>query len=43
MQPRFDNLQVGDAIPAPHWIGVALGVVLLALQWRGPAVTAAAR
>jgi len=24
-----------DAIPAPHWIGLALGVVLLALQWRG--------
>ena len=24
-----------DAIPAPHWIGLALGAVLLALQWHG--------
>lgn len=27
----------GEALPAPHWIGLGLGAVLLALQWRGPA------
>jgi len=26
---------LGGVLPQPHWIGIALGVLLLALQWRG--------
>ncbi|MBX6744129.1 MAG: TRAP transporter fused permease subunit [Acetobacteraceae bacterium] len=40
--PALVEAAFGDAVPAPHWIGVALGLVLLALQWRGRAVAAPA-
>jgi TRAP transporter 4TM/12TM fusion protein len=33
--PALIEAAAGDALSAPHWIGLALGVVLLALQWRG--------
>ncbi|MBL6453797.1 TRAP transporter fused permease subunit [Belnapia sp. T6] len=33
--PALLEAAFGNAVPAPHLIGVALGVVLLALQWRG--------
>ncbi len=33
--PALILAAAGHAIPAPHWIGLALGLVLLALQWRG--------
>jgi TRAP transporter 4TM/12TM fusion protein len=34
--PALIEAAFGGALPAPHWIGLALGLVLLALQWRGP-------
>ncbi|MDI3308335.1 MAG: TRAP transporter fused permease subunit [Acetobacteraceae bacterium] len=40
--PALVEAAFGDAVPAPHWIGVALGLVLLALQWRGRAMAAPA-
>lgn len=40
--PALVEAAFGDAVPAPHWIGVVLGLVLVALQWRGPAVAAQA-
>jgi TRAP-type uncharacterized transport system fused permease subunit len=33
--PALLEAGFGDAIPAPHWIGVALGAALLAMQGRG--------
>ncbi|WP_149540844.1 TRAP transporter permease [Siccirubricoccus phaeus] len=33
--PALVEGSFGDALPAPHWLGLALGAVLLALQWRG--------
>jgi TRAP transporter 4TM/12TM fusion protein len=33
--PALIVAAAGDALPAPHWIGLGLGLVLLALQWRG--------
>jgi len=41
--PALVEAAFGDAIPAPHWIGLALGLVLLGLQWRGTTVAAPAR
>ena len=32
--PALIQAALGDAIPAPHLIGLALGAVLLALHWR---------
>jgi TRAP transporter 4TM/12TM fusion protein len=34
--PALIEAVVGDALPAPHWIGVALGLAMLGLQWRRP-------
>ncbi|MCO6414739.1 TRAP transporter fused permease subunit [Siccirubricoccus sp. KC 17139] len=34
--PALAEGSFGNALPAPHWLGLALGAVLLALQWRGP-------
>jgi TRAP transporter 4TM/12TM fusion protein len=34
--PALLEAGFGDAVPAPHWIGIGLGAALLALQWRGP-------
>ncbi|MCB4821297.1 TRAP transporter permease [Roseicella aerolata] len=34
--PALIETVLGGALPAPHWIGLALGAALLALQWRGP-------
>ncbi|MFC7692499.1 TRAP transporter large permease subunit [Paeniroseomonas aquatica] len=34
--PALVEAFFGSGVPAPHLIGVALGAVLLALQWRGP-------
>ena len=39
--PALVEAAFGSGIPAPHWIGVALGAALLALQWRGARVVAA--
>ena len=33
--PALIQAVAQDAIPAPHWIGILLGLALLALQWRG--------
>lgn len=33
--PALLQTILGNALPAPHWIGLALGLLLLALQWRG--------
>jgi TRAP transporter 4TM/12TM fusion protein len=33
--PALVEAAAGDAVPAPHWIGLALGAALLAWQWRG--------
>ncbi|MFC7475601.1 TRAP transporter permease [Dankookia sp. GCM10030260] len=33
--PALAEVVFGSALPAPHWIGIALGAGLLALQWRG--------
>ena len=42
--PALIQAALGDAVPAPHLIGLALGAVLLALHWRrgGGGVPAAA-
>ncbi|WP_309139687.1 TRAP transporter fused permease subunit [Siccirubricoccus sp. G192] len=40
--PALLETAFGDAVPAPHLIGVALGLLLLVLQWRGPAPAAPA-
>ncbi|SDD26330.1 TRAP transporter permease [Belnapia rosea] len=40
--PALIEAAFGNAVPAPHWIGVVLGAVLLALQWRGEAKPATA-
>ncbi len=41
--PAIMQVMVGDAIPAPHWVGLGIGVLLLAVQWarRGRLQTAA--
>ena len=39
--PALVEAFFGAGVPAPHLIGVALGAVLLALQWRGPRVATA--
>jgi TRAP transporter 4TM/12TM fusion protein len=33
--PALVEAAAGDSVPAPHWIGLALGAALLAWQWRG--------
>ncbi len=33
--PALIEAIAAGAIPAPHWIGLALGLALAALQWRG--------
>ncbi|HEY4253979.1 MAG TPA: TRAP transporter fused permease subunit [Roseomonas sp.] len=40
--PALVESVAGDALPAPHWIGTALAVVLLALNMRRPAPRARA-
>jgi TRAP transporter 4TM/12TM fusion protein len=39
--PALIEAAFRDAIPAPHWIGLALGAALLALQWRAPSAKTA--
>ena len=39
--PALVEAFFGAGVPAPHLIGVALGAVLLALQWRGSSAAAA--
>ncbi|MBS7791216.1 TRAP transporter fused permease subunit [Roseococcus sp. SDR] len=31
--PAIIEVVVADAIPAPHWVGLAIGAVLLGVQW----------
>jgi TRAP transporter 4TM/12TM fusion protein len=31
--PAIIEVMVADAIPAPHWVGFAIGAVLLGVQW----------
>ena len=40
--PAIIEVIVADAIPAPHWVGLGIGVVLLGVQWarRGRLQTA---
>jgi TRAP-type uncharacterized transport system fused permease subunit len=39
--PALVETIFGTAIPVPHLIGVVLGAVLVALQWRGGRVATA--
>jgi TRAP transporter 4TM/12TM fusion protein len=39
--PALVEAAFRDAIPAPHWVGLALGAAMLALQWRGPSAKTA--